>query len=71
MPKFNAIHRDTNEVCQKTLNVSYADWQKMGFSKGTLHWMKKNARENKSFTLYKNARKRLNQWDNPVKATKE
>jgi len=41
MPKFNANHRDTNEICQKTLDVSYADWQKMGFSKGTLHWMKK------------------------------
>jgi CRISPR-associated protein Cas1 len=36
----------------------------MGFSKGTLHYVKKNAEGNKQFTLNKDVRERLNQWDN-------
>ena len=35
----------------KILSISYTDWKKMGFSKGTLHYMKENARDDKSFTL--------------------
>jgi len=39
----------------------------MGFSKGTLHYMKKNAAGNKPFTLNKHVRERLDQWENGVK----
>ena len=35
-----------------------------GFSKGTLHYMKKNAECEKPFTLNKHVRERVNQWDN-------
>ena len=68
--KFNVKRHDINEVRQKILTISYADWQKMGFSKGTLHYMKKNAKGNKLFTLNKQIRERLDQWDKPVKAMK-
>jgi hypothetical protein len=34
-----------------------------GFSKGTLHYMKKNVESNNPFTLNKHVRERLNQWD--------
>jgi CRISP-associated protein Cas1 len=68
--KFNVKRHDIKEVRQKILTISYADWQKMGFSKGTLHYMKKNAAGKKPFTLNKHVRERLDQWDRPVKATK-
>lgn len=29
--------QDSEEIRQKILNISYSDWKKMGFSKGTLH----------------------------------
>ncbi len=35
----------------------------MGFSKGTLPYMKKNAESDKPFTLNKHGRERVNQWD--------
>lgn len=31
--------------------MSYSEWEKMGFSKGTLHYMKENAEGDKPFTL--------------------
>jgi len=46
----------------KIVKITYADWQKMGFSKGTLHYMKKNAKENKPFAFNKHVRDRLDQW---------
>jgi hypothetical protein len=47
---------------KKIFVISYADWQKMGFSKGTLHYMKKNTERKKPFTLNKHVRERLDQW---------
>lgn len=35
----------------------------MGFSKGTLYYMKKNAKGNKPFTVNKQVRERLDQWE--------
>jgi CRISP-associated protein Cas1 len=37
------IRQDSDEMRKKILSISYADWKKMGFSKGTLHYLKKNA----------------------------
>ncbi len=34
-----------------TSQKTYADWQRMGFSKGTLHYMKKNAETGKPFNF--------------------
>ena len=42
------------------------EWKRHGFSKGTLHYMKKNAEGNKPFTLNKHVRERLDQWDQSV-----
>jgi len=38
---------------RKVLAIPYAEWKKMGFSKGTLHYLKKNARDGKPFTMNK------------------
>ena len=43
--------------------ISYADWQKMGFSQGTLNYMKKNAEKGKPFTLNNHVRERLDRWE--------
>jgi hypothetical protein len=34
----------------------------MGFSKGTLFYLKKNARDGEPFTMNKHVRERLEQW---------
>lgn len=47
---------------QKILSISYTGWKKMGFSKGTLHYMKENARGDKSFTLNVHVMERLEVW---------
>ncbi len=36
----------------------------MEFSKGTLHYMKQNARRDKPFTLNAHVKERLKTWDN-------
>lgn len=41
----------SQEIRQKILNISYVDRKKLGFSKGTLHYMKQNAKSDKPFTL--------------------
>ncbi|MGA2913118.1 MAG: CRISPR-associated endonuclease Cas1 [Methanoregula sp.] len=62
--KLNVKRYDSDKMRQKILNVSYAEWQKMGFSKGTLYYMKKNAKAEKPFTLNKHVRERLAMWEN-------
>jgi hypothetical protein len=37
-----------------------------GYSKGTLHYMKKNAEGEKTFTINKHMMTRLDQWDQSV-----
>jgi len=59
IPVQNVRRNDSERVRQKILNISYTEWQKMGFSKGTLYYMKKNAQENKPFNLNKHVRERL------------
>lgn len=39
--------------------MPYTEWKKMGFSKGTLHYMKKNAESGKAFSLNSHVRERL------------
>jgi len=38
----------------------------MGFSKGTLHCMKKNAKADKPFSLNSHVRERLDKWEKLV-----
>ncbi|WP_292471173.1 CRISPR-associated endonuclease Cas1, partial [Methanolobus sp.] len=61
-PSYKIERQDTDEIRKKILSISYTDWKKMGFSKGTLHYMKQNAKRNKPFTLNAHVRKRLETW---------
>ncbi len=54
------LHRqDTEEMRKKILAFSYTDWENMGFSRGTLFYLKKNAKANKPFTMNKHVEDRL------------
>lgn len=55
--------QDSDEMRRKILAILYAEWKKMGFSKGTLFYLKKNARDGKPFTMNKHVRERLEQWE--------
>jgi len=61
--KMNVIRHDSDMMRQKILTISYTDWQKRGFSKGALYYMKKNAKAEKPFTLNKHVRERLCNWN--------
>ena len=65
-PAYEITRQDSNEIRKKILDISYSDWKRLGFSKGTLHYMKKNAMGNKPFTLNEHVIARLNEWDKLV-----
>lgn len=60
--EFTIYRQDSDDIRQKTLSISYTDWKNMGFSKGTLHYMKQNAKADKPFTLNSHVRERLDMW---------
>jgi CRISPR-associated protein Cas1 len=62
-PDYAIERQDSDEMRQKILNISYTEWENMGFSKGTLHYMKKNAEADKPFTLNAHVRERLEIWE--------
>ncbi len=45
------------------LKIGYNDWQKIGYSKGTLPRMKKNVARNKPFPLNKQMKEQLDPWE--------
>ena len=51
-PKPKLERDDSAEVREEILNMSYAEWKKMGHSKGTLHYLKKGAKSGKPFKIY-------------------
>lgn len=51
---------DNKDLRQKILNLSYGEWEKMGYSKGNLHYMKQNVKSNKPFTLNQHIKERIN-----------
>ncbi|WMW23043.1 CRISPR-associated protein Cas1 [Methanolobus mangrovi] len=55
--------QDTDEIRKKILSISYSEWKEMEFSKGTLHYMKKNAKGDKPFSLNTHVRERLDVWE--------
>jgi CRISPR-associated protein Cas1 len=61
-PAYSVERQDSEDVRQKILSISYNDWKNMGFSKGTLHYMKKNAEADKPFTLNAHVKERLELW---------
>jgi len=62
-PAYTVERQDSDVIRQKILDMSYAEWNKMGFSKGMLHCMKQNAKSAKPLALNKHVRERLEQWD--------
>jgi CRISP-associated protein Cas1 len=65
-PHYQIERQDSEDVRNKILSIPYAQWKKRGFSKGTLNYMKKNARSDQPFTLNKHVRERLEKWNNVV-----
>ena len=66
-PSYEIDRQDSDEMRRKILAIPYAEWKKMGFSKGTLHYLKENARGEKPFTMNKHVRERLENWKIPIK----
>jgi CRISPR-associated protein Cas1 len=62
-PVYTIERQDSDDIRQKILAISYTEWESMGFSKGTLHYMKKNAEAEKPFTLNAHVRERLEIWE--------
>ena len=65
-PEYSIDRQDADDIRKKILSIPYTEWRKRGFSKGTLHCMKKNAECDKPFTMNKLVRERVNQWDSGV-----
>jgi CRISPR-associated protein Cas1 len=63
IPEIKINRQDAEDVRQKIRDIKYSDWKKLGFSKGTLHYMKQNADADKPFTMNKHVRDRLAEWD--------
>ncbi|WP_440953770.1 CRISPR-associated endonuclease Cas1 [Methanococcoides sp. FTZ1] len=61
-PVFVAERDDSDLLRKKIIDMPYTEWKKMGFSKGTLHYMKQNAMSGKSFSLNAHVRERLEGW---------
>ena len=63
IPEFGGNRVDSHEIRQKIRSISYVDWKKLGFSKGTLHYMKQNAKSDKPFTLNSHVLGRVKAWE--------
>ncbi|HDQ07304.1 MAG TPA: CRISPR-associated endonuclease Cas1 [Methanoculleus sp.] len=61
-PEFSMDRQDSDEMRNKILDLSYKDWKDMGFSKGTLHYLKQNAKSGKPFTMNSHVRERIQSW---------
>jgi CRISPR-associated protein Cas1 len=57
---------DSHEIRQKIQSISYSDWKKLGFSEGSLYYMKQNAKSNKPFTLNSHGLEKVKAWENLV-----
>ena len=60
------VRQDADDIRKKILSIPYVEWKRRGFSKGTLHHMKKNAERDQPFSLNKHVMTRLDQWDQSV-----
>jgi CRISPR-associated protein Cas1 len=69
-PEYEIGRIDSYDLRQKILNISYVEWEKLGFSKGTLHYLKQNAISDKPFTLNSHVLERVNQWEKLVSIAK-
>ena len=58
MPRFQVERTDTKELREKILKMSYKEWKEMGYSKGSLWYMKHNIGKGE-FKLYCNGLKKI------------
>ncbi|MCM1987488.1 CRISPR-associated endonuclease Cas1 [Methanococcoides seepicolus] len=65
-PVYIAERDDSDLLRKKIIDMPYVEWTKMGFSKGTLHYMKQNAMGDKPFTLNTHVKERLDKWEKLV-----
>lgn len=65
-PQYETKRQESSDIRQKILSISYSDWKKLGFSKGTLHHMKQNAKADAPFTLNAHNKERLGKWEKLV-----
>ncbi|MDA0525464.1 hypothetical protein [Methanococcoides alaskense] len=65
-PVYVGKRDDSDFLRKRIIDMPYAEWKKMGFSKGTLHYMKQNAKSDKLFTLNAHMRESGNR-EFPVK----
>ncbi|MEL4305408.1 hypothetical protein [Methanococcoides sp. LMO-2] len=65
-PSYVGKRDDTDLLRKKIIEMPYTEWKKMGFSKGTLHYMKQNAKADKPFTLNSHNKERLDKWEKLV-----
>jgi len=56
------LRDDTPELREKVLAISYYKWMKAGYSKGSLHYLKKNARSEKPFRVYGKMKDKLDAY---------
>ncbi|KGK98611.1 hypothetical protein LI82_07005 [Methanococcoides methylutens] len=61
-PVYVVERDDSDDMRKKILAMPYDEWKKMGFSKGTLHYMKQNAEADKPFSLNAHVKERLESW---------
>ncbi len=59
-PQVFVNERELRELIK---NISYSDWKSMGFSKGTLHYLKQNAKSGKPFTMKAHVMERIQGWN--------
>jgi len=55
--------QDSGDVREKMRSIFYTDWKTMGFSKGTLHYMKKNGKDDNPFSLNVHVMRMILQWN--------
>jgi len=65
-PEFGGQRVDSHEIRQKILSISYSDWKILGFSKGSLYYMKQKATSDKPFTLNSHVLERVKAWEKLV-----
>ncbi|MDR6223476.1 hypothetical protein J2750_001946 [Methanococcoides alaskense] len=58
-PVYVGERDDTDFMRKKIIDMPYTEWKKMGFSKGTLHYIKQSTKSDKPFTLNKHVKERM------------
>jgi CRISPR-associated protein Cas1 len=63
-PDSDLSRLDNVELRQKILNISISKWQRMGYSKGSLHYLKKNAKSEKPFYIQQRIKDKIEHYYN-------